>query len=191
MDTPLLSLLTSTIGISVIEDLRRHRIPNLVTYPSMVLAIGYHSFSSGLEGLAFSFGGLALGIGLFIVPYLCGAMGAGDAKLIGAAGAILGPKGILISSIIAILAGGVYALIYLLLNPSRFASILSRWRITFKTFTRTAKFIPIPPEENEKRPVLCFAVPAAVGTLFYVTMITTGYDPFPKLMGDGFKLLNL
>ena len=79
----LLSLLAVTMGIAVIEDIRRFKIPNWVTYPTMLLALLAHAVAGGLDGFLFSAGGVATGIGLFIIPYLMGGMGAGDAKLMG------------------------------------------------------------------------------------------------------------
>jgi prepilin peptidase CpaA len=184
-------LVVSAITISVIEDLRRSKIPNLVTYPTMVLALAYHSFSGGLDGLLFSAGGLALGIGLFIIPYMLGGMGAGDAKLMGATGAFFGPQGIVIASIMVILAGGVYGLILFAMNPKYTVSFLRRWRITFKTFILTRQFIPIPPGINEKLPVLRYALPIALGTLGYMLMKLTGYDLFPELLGAQFDIFSI
>jgi prepilin peptidase CpaA len=184
-------LLASAITISVIEDLRRQKIPNLVTCPTMVLALAYHSISNGFEGFLFSTGGLFLGIGLFIVPYMLGGMGAGDAKLMGAAGAIFGPKDILVASIMVILAGGVYGIILLAINPRYTFSLLKRSWLTLKTFFLTHQFILIPPNIGEKLPVLRYAVPIALGTMGYMLMKITGYDLFPELLGDKFEIFSI
>ena len=191
MDSFTAILLTTAIAVSLIEDSRRQKIPNLVTYPTMVLAVAYHSFSSGLNGFLFSAGGLALGIGLFIVPYLLGGMGAGDAKLMGAAGAILGPMGIVIASIMVILSGGIYAIILFAIYPTYTASFLTTLWSTFRTFVITLQFIPIPPGKDEKQPVLRYAAPIAVGTLGYMLMKITGYDLFPELLGDKFNIFSI
>lgn len=159
-------------------DVRRRKVPNFVTYPTMCLAIGYHFFSGGAAGLLFSASGLALGIGLFIVPYILGGMGAGDTKLMGAVGAIFGPKGTAITSIMVILAGGAYGIILLALNPKYSASLLRRVWITFKTFALTAQFILIPPSRDEEQPLLRYAFPIAVGSFAYALMKVTGYDSF-------------
>jgi prepilin peptidase CpaA len=191
MDIFFVVLLASAITFSVLEDLRRSKIPNLVTYPTMVLALSYHSLSGGLNGFLFSAGGLFLGIGLFIIPYLLGGMGAGDAKLMGAAGAALGPEGILIASIMVILAGGVYGVILFALNPKYTVSFVRRWWLTLKTFVVTFKFLPVPPGVGEKLPVLRYAVPIALGTIGYMLMKITGYDLFPELLGDKFEIFSI
>jgi prepilin peptidase CpaA len=183
MDIFLTSLLTSAIGISVVEDIRRQKIPNWVTYPCIALAIGYHTLSNGLNGLLFSLGGLALGFGFFIIPYLLGGMGAGDTKLMAAAGAILGPKGICLASFIAIFAGGIYAIILLAIYPSYARAMLGRLWITIKALILTARLVIAPPNKNEKQPILLFAIPIAVGTMSYLIMLNTGYDLFTEYFG--------
>ena len=141
--------------------------------------------------MSFSAGGLALGIGLFIIPYVLGGMGAGDVKLMGAAGAILGPKGVIIASILVILAGGVYGLILYATHPSYIGSFFRRLWITFKTFLWTHQFILIPPAKDDRRAVLRYAVPIAVGCFAYLLMKITGYDLFPRLLGDEFKIFSI
>ncbi|UCD32919.1 MAG: prepilin peptidase, partial [Desulfobacterales bacterium] len=145
-------------------------IPNLLTFPTMVLGVFYHTAGNGWEGMLFSFGGLALGIILFIIPYLMGGMGAGDAKLLGAIGAIVGPKGVLISSILIAIAGGVYALVVFLLNTHYLKSFLQRSVLTVKTFAFTRHLIPIPADESEKKPKLCYGVAIAIGTFCYILL---------------------
>jgi prepilin peptidase CpaA len=176
-------LLSSAMGVSVLEDLRRQKIPNLVTFPSMAVALAYHTISGGVGGFIFSAGGLALGMGLFIIPYLLGGMGAGDAKLMGAAGAIMGPKGVLIASVLVYLAGGLYGAILLALHPRCAASFIRRLWTTIKTLCMTAQFIIIPPDKDEKQPILRFAIPIAVGTLSYFFMKTTLDDLIPNWLG--------
>ncbi len=167
-------LLISACTVSVVEDLRRQKIPNLVTFPTMVLALIYHGISSGLSGFFFSAGGLALGMGFFMIPYLMGGMGAGDVKLMGATGAIFGPMGITTASILVFFAGGLYGLVLFALNPKYTLSFVKRLWTTINLFIVTWQFIPIPQEEGVKQPVLKFAIPIAAGALGYMTMKMTG-----------------
>ena len=107
------------------------------------------------------------GIAFFIIPYLMGGMGAGDAKLVGAIGAIIGPKGVLIASLFTAIAGGVYALIVFLFNTQYFKNFIKRSALTAKTFAYTRHLIPIPVDESIKKPKLCYGVAIAIGTFFW------------------------
>jgi prepilin peptidase CpaA len=182
MEEYLIILLAIAMGIAVIEDLRRLKIPNWVTYPTMLLALIAHGVAAGVDGLLFSAGGLASGIGLFIIPYLMGGMGAGDAKLMGAVGAIIGPKGVLMASILAVLFGGVYGAILFALNRRYAASFGKRLWATVKALFLTKNLIFIPPDTEEKRLVLRYAIPIAVGTFCYLAMEYNGYNVFKKLL---------
>lgn len=184
-------LLVSAVTLSVIEDLRRQKIPNLITLPTLVLAIAYHFLSSGLNGLLFSASGLALGLGFFIIPYAMGGMGAGDVKLMGALGAIVGAKGIIITSIMVILAGGVYSLILFALNPRYTVELIKRLWTTLKIFVLTRQFILMPTGADQKMPVLRYAVPIALGVGGYMFMKITGYDLFPELLGGQFQIFSI
>ena len=130
----------------------------------------------------FSAGGLAIGIGLFIIPYLLGGMGAGDAKLMGAAGAVFGPEGIIVASVIVYLAGGLYGAILFAMHPRCAVSFLKRLWTTVRTFVLTAQFIYIPPDDSEEQPVLRYAIPIAVGAFSYLIIKVAGYDPVPGFL---------
>ncbi|MBW6521766.1 MAG: A24 family peptidase [Desulfoarculaceae bacterium] len=96
--------------ISSVTDLRQRRIPNLVTGPTIVLALITYCFINGLEGFLFSLGGLAFGLAVFALPYLMGGMGAGDVKLMGAVGAVLGFGQTFVALLFIAIVGGVMAL---------------------------------------------------------------------------------
>ncbi|MBW2740190.1 MAG: prepilin peptidase [Deltaproteobacteria bacterium] len=163
---------------AAVNDLRFQKIPNLLTYPAMAIALGCHVVMNGLNGLLFSAGGLALGIAVFILPYLMGGMGAGDAKLMGTVGAILGARGVFIAFLFTAIIGGVYALI-LLIKCQHFKEFFTRQAVTLKTFIFTRQFIPIPGDSNEKKPRLCYGIAIALGTLFSVFLEFSGYYKFP------------
>jgi prepilin peptidase CpaA len=163
------------IGAAII-DLRFQKIPNLLTYPTMAVALVSHFVTNGLDGLLFSAGGLALGIAVFILPFLMGGMGAGDAKLMGAVGAMLGPRDVFIAFLFTAIVGGVYALIILVINLQHSRGFIARQVTTLKTFVFTGCFIPIPGPEDEKKPRLCYGVAIAVGTFLYMFLELSGHE---------------
>ena len=178
-DIYLIIFLSAVLIVASVNDLRFQKIPDLLTYPVMLIAVGCHVVMNGLNGLLFSVGGLALGIAVFILPYLMGGMGAGDAKLMGAVGAILGAKGVFVAFLFTAIAGGIYALILFMVRRRAFKGFWQRQAATLKTFIFTRQFIPIPGDSNEKKPKLCYGVAIALGTLFSVFLEFSGFYKFP------------
>src|SRR6266568_3093330 len=75
---------------AAVVDVQQHRIPNWLTYPSMIAGLVLQTAFHGLGGLLHSVeGGLLFG-GIFLLFYLVRAMGAGDVKLAAALGSIVG-----------------------------------------------------------------------------------------------------
>ncbi len=111
-----------------LTDTIHSKIPNLFSFGLALLGLGYNAFDSGPSGLMFALGGLFLGLGLFIVPFLLGGMGAGDVKALAALGALLGPGAIFQVFLYTALFGGAMAIAHYLTNRNlleRFAT----WRM--------------------------------------------------------------
>jgi prepilin peptidase CpaA len=110
MLSTMIILLAVLLITAIYTDLRWFRIPNWLTFPAMGLGILVQAWIGGSQGALFSLAGLGVGMGLFLLPYVCRAMGAGDVKLMAAIGSIVGPTGALSVAILSVLAGGLYAL---------------------------------------------------------------------------------
>jgi len=169
-------LLMSILSISAIIDFRIQKIPNLITLPAVIIALLYHFLTNGIDGLIFGALGLATGIGLLIIPYILGASGAGDTKLMGAVGTILGSKSVFVAFLLTALVGGIYAVILILLNKKQFKGFFNKQLITLKLFILTRKFIPDPVEDSERKPRLCYGVAIALGTFIYMGLDLSGHQ---------------
>jgi prepilin peptidase CpaA len=112
----LTGILLGVVLIAAAIDLRTRRIPNWLTFTSIALGLVLQFVAAGPQGLLFGFLGVLVGGGLFFLPFLLGGMGAGDLKLMAAAGAFLGPKGALWAVLCTGIAGGVLALLWSLLH---------------------------------------------------------------------------
>ena len=162
-----LIFLTVILLIAVIYDIRFHRIPNWLTFPSMVTGIAYHTYMKGTQGFIFSIEGLFLGLAIFMVFYLSAGMGAGDVKLMAAVGGLLGPKGVFMAFIGTALIGGIYAIILLTLH-GHLKETVKRYGAILKMFVFTGKFMYFPPEKREKLPLMAYGVAITFGTLLSV-----------------------
>jgi len=165
IDTFSVIFLTIVLGIAAIIDIRVRKIPNFLTFPAIAVALIYHSTTRGLYGFSASAIGLVLGMVIFVIPYAMGGMGAGDAKLMGVVGAILGPKKLIVSSLFVAICGGIYAVFIFSLNYRYTKYVIGNVLFTIKHYILTRKFITINSEYEYKKPELYYAIPIVIGTI--------------------------
>ena len=92
-------------------DLKTRRVPNALTLSLAVAGLAVAAAGIGRVSLAGSLAGLAIGVVLMLPGHLLGATGAGDVKLFGASGALLGPAAIVVAFIYTAIAGGALAIV--------------------------------------------------------------------------------
>ena len=167
-DSYLILFASCILIAAAICDLRYRKIPNVYTFPTMIIALVYFGATRGLSGLLFSAGGMALGMGILLILYLMGGMGAGDVKLMGTAGAVLGPLGVLYAFVFTAFIGGIYSVLVLLFRYKYTKDFLSRFTTMLKLSAYAGQFIYIPASENEDKPKVSYGIAIALGTLCYI-----------------------
>ncbi len=103
------TLLFPVLLLAAALDWRTRVIPNWLTLAALVVGLGRAALPGGVA-LSAAAGGAALGLGFGFVLYALGALGGGDAKLLAAVGAFLGPLPFLNGLVLVIGVGGVMAL---------------------------------------------------------------------------------
>ena len=99
------------LAVSVIyHDVRYRRIPNLLVLTALIAGLAINSFLGGWHGLGSSVLGFGLGFIPMLLLHIFGAMGAGDVKLFGAVGTILGVSLMPMTLIVVAMLGGVLAI---------------------------------------------------------------------------------
>lgn len=122
------SILIAAVLLSLLAmytDVRWRIIPNRLTLPAIGLGLLLNTAGDGWQGSLASVIGLAAGFGLMLLPYLLGGMGAGDVKLMGALGALLGGSVILNVFLYGTIIGGILAVFVALRNGSLQRSLLN------------------------------------------------------------------
>ncbi len=154
--------------VAAITDVREGRIPNWLTGSLAVFGIGVNSLEYGLDGFLFGLGGLIMGLVCLIFFYLKGGMGAGDVKLLGAIGTILGPGQVVFAFAFAAMLGGLYSLA-LLSTQGGMRHACDRMFLLLSTLKIT-KTIPVSDVSMPTEPKLRYALVLGLGTVIAKTL---------------------
>ena len=98
-------------GTAAVIDLRTRRVPNVLTMIMASVGIAAAAAGVGRIGVTAACAGCVLGAVLMLPGHVLGATGAGDVKLLAAAGALLGPGLTLRAFVATVIAGGFIALV--------------------------------------------------------------------------------
>ena len=131
-DVLVIAAVAGTGSSSAAIDCVTRRVPNWLTGGTAVLGLATAGAHLSGISLAAAAGGCVLGAALMLPGHVFGATGAGDVKLLGALGTLLGPTRTGLAFVYAAMAGGVLAVIV--------AAIRGRLHATFDgaaTFVRT------------------------------------------------------
>lgn len=105
------------VSIAAINDLATRRIPNRLLLAALACALVLHalSFKPGSSLLA-GLGGMFVGLAVFLPFYVMRGMAAGDVKLMAVIGALTGPGEAFEIAVVTWCAGGVMALLLVLMH---------------------------------------------------------------------------
>lgn len=124
-----LAILVPLAASVIYHDVRFRRIPNVLVLMALIAGLVINSAFGGFRGL----GNSALGFAVAFIPMLLlhvfGAMGAGDVKLMGAVGSILGAALMPVTLILVVMAGGVLAIYTMLRAGTVFSTLHGVLRI--------------------------------------------------------------
>ena len=103
-------LLVLLVVAAAAYDLRQRRVPNWLVLAGLILGIAMNTFLFETDGLWSALKGAGLALLIYVPLFALRAMGAGDAKLMAAIGAITGPLNWLGIMVLTALFGGVLAI---------------------------------------------------------------------------------
>ncbi len=163
---PLIGLLL----LAAVLDWRTLRIPNWLTVGGILYGLAYNAThaTSVQAGLATAALGAAAGLALLMPLYILRVLGAGDVKLMAAAGAVLGAGPVFTAVLFVFVAGGFAAVLFAV---SRRAS---------RRFAQNLRFVAwglVTPASGAWRPEAAAAMPS-IGRLPYGISICAGTVAF-------------
>ncbi len=180
-------VLAIVLTVAAVTDVRSGKIYNWTTYPAVLIALVGHLIMGGLHGtndtlgLLGSLGGLAAGFLPMFVAWRSGGIGGGDAKIMGAVGALCGWRFALTSMFYGFLIAAVMAIIVMLYK-----------RITRDTLKRLFAFVlvllvkmkPADPA-TEQSPKIPFGLALCIGAGIALVLVCI-YGPAEKMFLLGF-----
>jgi len=155
-----LSLLL-VVTLCALTDILEHRIPNVVLFPALLLALLFNALLGGIPGLVDCVLGLLVGLAVLFPFYIVGGTSAGDVKLLGVVGAFLGIHGAWIAGAATLVFGGVLGVLFIV------------WRVVepilamhVAQLVRFGGPLAPPPRYKSAKNDFPYAPAIALGTLF-------------------------
>ena len=152
--------------VGAVTDVRSARIPNRLTYSSLVAALVLRTALLGLTGLKSGAVGMLAAGGLFLFLFVMGAMSGGDMKLMAAMGAWVGSTQVVTLILAAALAGGVLAIGRIILSNMVGQTLRNTVRLICYRFTAGLQPHPELNVQSPDSKRVPFGVAIAVGALF-------------------------
>ncbi|QXI31299.1 A24 family peptidase [Pseudomonas vanderleydeniana] len=132
MSTELLAstvLLIGLLGVAVVSDLLRHRIPNMLVLLGLALGLVGQFYSGGMSGLGNGLLSVLVCFALFIPMYAVGGMAAGDVKLMAMVGSFLPLHYAMWAALFSLMAGGICGFLIVLFRGQLLKTLGRYWLI--------------------------------------------------------------
>ena len=179
-------VLVVVLVAAAIEDVRTNKIHNWITYPAVLAGLIGHCFGGvDFHGQRLGFGGALIGLAVGFIPmfiaWRAGGVGGGDAKLMGAVGALAGWEFALASLFYGFAIAGVMA-IFVMLRRRILRRTLGRvWRFLVLIMMRAK---PGDPSEADS-PKIAMGLPLSIGAALELIDVLLGGPVTARLFGVG------
>jgi prepilin peptidase CpaA len=155
-----LPLFAALVLAAAVSDVRSRRVSNRLNLAILMLGLGWRATtldaSTTLAGLL----GVAVGLGVLLVPFAWRWVGAGDVKLLAACGAWLGPWDALLAGLFGVAGGGLLSLVIAIGAGAGVRREVAR-NVGASILTMTAPVAP----QRAKAQIVPLAVPLAAAAL--------------------------
>ena len=174
---PVMLFVIATLVLAAVIDGWKLKVPNWLTFPFVISGWMYHLGTGGFAGLGHSLLGTAVGLGLLLVPYIIGGMGAGDVKLFAGVGSWMGPHVTWGAFCVSAVVGGILAVALVAYRSLRARDSGIAWRnwdrfqmvsAEIMTIRDPAQLTALAAARKPTALLLPYGIPLAIGTIAYM-----------------------
>ncbi len=151
--------------IAAWTDWRTRRIPNWLTVPALALGIGANALTAGWPGAKASLEGAGLALVILLPFVLMRGLGAGDWKLMGALGALLGPYLFLVALFTSACVTVLMGVLHLIRSGQMMTTLRNLAVLVRGAFSFGFRSHPEISLDNPKLVKMPFGVAAAIATV--------------------------
>ncbi|MFN0111713.1 MAG: prepilin peptidase [Blastocatellia bacterium] len=163
-------LLVPVAGLITYYDVRFRRIPNAFVLATLISGL-ILNINGGWNGILLSVKGGAFAFGLMLFLHIFSAMGAGDVKLFGAIGAVIGVNSVFQTFLVVLITGGVLA-VFVSVRNGRLRETCNRVLLIFiNLFSGWQP--PRFPSPDDRQATIPYGVAITIGTLISLTIFHT------------------
>jgi prepilin peptidase CpaA len=164
----LIPMLAVAVALTAgIIDAGSRRIPNRLTYSSMIAGLLLQALVYGWRGLLLGLEGAVLFGGVFLLFYLVRAMGAGDVKLAAALGCIIGPANSWQVMFTTAVAGGVLAVLVMIFTGRVLQTLRNTLAVAGFHVLHGLRTHPVVNLDNPAAVRMPYGLAFAAGTLYW------------------------
>ena len=153
------------IVVCCVADARTRRIPNVLSASAMLAGLGLNAAYHGMSGLGLSVGGLLAAGAVLLPAFAVGGIGAGDVKMMGAIGALIGPEPALAGLGLGMIFGGVIVVAHLARHGRLREKLGATWAmVAAASLARSVEPLRGPAADPDAI-ALPYSVPLGLGTV--------------------------
>lgn len=178
-------VLAVILVLAAVSDIRTGRIRNYLTYSAILVGVIGHALLPGKDfhgydiGLTDSLMGFAAGFVPLFIAWRAGGIGGGDAKLMGAIGALSGWEFTLASMFYGFIIAGVMAAVVMMRRRIVKRTLGRVWRVLMLITLRTKPEDPA----TEDSPKIAFGVALCIGAALELLDVLLGGPVTMRLFG--------
>ena len=165
MPTLIAAIAVIFIVACCVVDARTRRIPNVLSVSAMLAGLGLNGAYFGVSGVGVSIGGLLAAAAVLLPAFAVGGLGAGDVKMMGAIGALLGPELALAALGLGMIFGGLIMLAHLARHGRLKEKLGDTWAMVAAASLQRSVEPLRGPAADPDAVALPYSVPLGLGTV--------------------------